>query len=143
MTRAELERVPERVPVEGPLVVWSLGDALLAVPVAAVEEVVPVDDTGRVHARAGELDLAPASLLRVVSRPSHAVVVRAAAEAGERRLALPADRVEGVLGADRAAGIPAPGWLDGIEAPHIASLVRLDTGRVAALLDVAELFRAS
>jgi chemotaxis signal transduction protein len=132
--------------LDGPVLVWRLGGNLLAVDLEFVEEILPVDDTGGVHGRAGALEVLEASVLDATGEPSLAVVVRDTGgqagpdEAGPRRLALPAEQVDGVIHAHQAAGLPGPEWMADICAPRITSLVLLDNGRIAALLNLAELF---
>jgi hypothetical protein len=128
-------------PADGPLLVWRVGDALLAAPLAAVDEVATVGENGRAQARDGEIPVAAGPLPDAARQHRQAVILRRSDVAGEGRLALPADQVDGVVAADQAEALPAPPWLAGIHAPHMAALVRLETGDIAALLDLAELFR--
>jgi chemotaxis signal transduction protein len=132
---------------QGALVVWRLGDALLAVPLHDVDEVVGVDPAGLARAREGPLELRAPPGLELPAASHQAVVVgggeAAPGSARPKRMALAADEVEGVYGSDEASSEAPPTWLGEIGSPHLASLVRLQDGRVAAALDVGALFRAT
>jgi chemotaxis signal transduction protein len=128
-------------PERGSVVVWRLGEALLAVDLDAVDEVVGVEAGGRARARTGLLELVAPPGLTLPTASRQAVVVRGGG--GDRapsRLALAADQVEGVYGADQATTVARPAWLASLDAPHVAGLVQLDDGRLAAALDVGALF---
>jgi hypothetical protein len=111
------------------LVVWSHGEALLAAPLDAVVEVVAVDD-GVAHGRSGELEPRPLPGLPAATG-SRAVVLRT--PAGLR--ALPADEVDGVR-TPPGADAQVPTWLRAVAPEVVDRLVRLDDGRVAAILAV-------
>lgn len=113
------------------VVVWRAGGAILAAPLDAVVEIAAVGDDGRAAGRAGPIPLtSPAGA--EPRAPKRAVVVRV----GERTLALAADAVEGVARSDERVTAPTPRWLRGLAADRIARLVRLEEGRVAAVLDL-------
>jgi len=121
----------------GTLVVWRLGDALLAVPLDAVEEVVAVGGDRQARGREVVLDVVDPPGLPPHESPRHAVIIRAVGTA--RRVALAADQVEGVRDPSDAPALDPPPWLAALASVHTRTLVRLDDRRVAALLDVAAL----
>jgi hypothetical protein len=121
------------------LVVWRSGDALLAVALAAVEAIAPVGADGQALARAGALELRSPPGLPPPAGARQAVVVRRGAGDARQRVALPADHVEGVLEARGPVREPPP-WLAGLGAGHLAGLILLEDGRVAATLDPDSLF---
>jgi chemotaxis signal transduction protein len=100
-----------------------------------------VDEDGRARGRDGEVQIVDSTLPDAAGWHPRAIAFRHAAGASARRLALPADQVEGVVAAQEAAALTPPPWLARIDAPYIADLVRLETGEIAALLDLAELLR--
>jgi chemotaxis signal transduction protein len=119
-------------------VVWRLGELLLAVPLADVEEIAPVDaDTRFASSRGAALEVVPPHGVPMAAEPRRAVVVRGGPGV---RVALAADDVEGVLPAGAAAGVAPPAWLAGLDLRHVAHLVRLADGRIAAVLMVERLF---
>jgi len=117
--------------------VWRSGDALLAVPVDAVLEVTDTDDEGRARSRRGPVPLSAVPGLQPAGHARRAVVVRS----GGTTLALAADEVEGVREYTVRESAPTPPWLGTLPTGHLAGLVRLDEGRVAALLAVDTLHR--
>lgn len=114
-------------------VVWRVGDALLAVPVADTVEVAPVAG-GRAASQLGSLPLHDLPGIPAPGDPRRAVIVRSAAAP----LALPAETVEGVI-PYQPGSAPLPDWLRHLPAPHLDRLVRLDDRRIAALLAVDRL----
>lgn len=125
----------------GPVVLWRLGDALLAIELMAVEEIAPVDAAGRARSREAELEVAVPPGLAPDQPAAAAVVVRMAGAPEPRRMALAAHAVDGVVEGEQVGGVATPAWLEGLEHAHIRALLRLDDGRVAALLDTDALFR--
>jgi chemotaxis signal transduction protein len=130
------------------MVVWRLGDALLAVALGAVDEVVGVGADGRARARGGALELHAPPGLDLPAGSRQAVIIASGAGEGvgagspPQRLALAADEVEGVYEAGDVSPLPPPGWLGRLDAPHLTGLIRLQDGRVAAALDPDALSRA-
>jgi chemotaxis signal transduction protein len=122
----------------GPVLLWRLGEALLAVELTAVEEIAGVDAAGRARTRAGDLPIEAPPGLESAARPARAVVLRPAGLG--RRIALAADEVEGVMEPASPGGLPTPDWLGGLGSPHVRALIRVDDVRVAALLDTDPLF---
>lgn len=114
------------------VVVWRVGDALLAAPVDAVVEIAAVDAAGTVRSRVGALDPRTPPGLEPPEAPVRAVVLRA----GGGHLAMAADHVDGVTAWEPGATAPTPDWLRSLPTGHVASLIRLDQDRVAALLAV-------
>lgn len=127
----------------GPVVVWRLGDALLAVELDAVEAVVSVDTDGRARTRAGLLEITTPPGLDSSGASRHAVVLLRCDGEEEARIALAADEVEGVVEPDDASAVDPPEWLASVESAHLRALVPLADRRVAALLEVAALFQRS
>lgn len=127
------------------VVVWRYDGALLAVPLAAVEEIVSIDGQGRAVARGGALQIVAPPGLGMGAPTRRAVVVRPerasdADEVGEEeRVALAAEEVEGVVEAPVRLDVGSE-WLGGLDLGHLRGLLRLDAGRLAALLDVDSLF---
>lgn len=117
------------------VVVWRLGDALLAAPLAVAVEVAPVGPDGKARTRTGPLELRTPPGLPAPGRSPRAMVLRV----GDELVAMAADDVEGVKSytADRAASLPP--WLRALPAGHLAGLVRVDDGRIAALLAIETL----
>lgn len=125
MPPADRPAAPARV------VVWRLGDALLAVDVDRVVEIAPVDPDGRARSRLGALTLAVPPGLAAPARPQRAVVLRTS----RGPVGAPADAVEGVHEcAPGTVGAP-PAWLAGLSEAGVRALVRLDDRRIAALLE--------
>jgi chemotaxis signal transduction protein len=130
------------------MVVWRLGDALLAVALGAVDEVVGVDADGLARARGGALELRAPPGLDLPPGSRHAVVIASGAGEGagpgspSQRLALAADEVVGVYEAADVSPLPPPDWLGRLDAGHLSGLIRLQDGRVAATLDPDALSRA-
>lgn len=124
-------QAPDRT---GPLqvVVWRLGDALLAAPVALVDEVTPLDREGRARCRTGPLALTPIPALEPGTPARNAVVV----QRGGRRFALPASTVEGVRTVAGDAH-EAPAWLGRRARRRVTGILMLEDDRLAALLDFA------
>jgi chemotaxis signal transduction protein len=111
-----------------PVIVWLTGNAVLAAPVDDVIEVAELDEHGMAHTRDGSLE--PVALPGLNPEAARrAVVVRAA----EGPAAIPADRVEGVVGQEGPVRSP-PEWLAGVTSRHVRGLIRLDDGRIAAVL---------
>jgi hypothetical protein len=138
-------------PADRPVVVWHLRGATLALPLEAVEEIVAVGDDGRARGRAGVLEVVAPPGLEEGEGVRWAVVVRGGrptARGGKRT----ADGGEGgggvALGADLVEGVVVGGvevdvrseWLGGLDLGHLKALLRLDDGRLAALLDLESLF---
>ena len=117
------------------VVVWYVGDAILAAPVETVIEIAPVDREGAVRSRAGTLQLTSPPGLDPPASPERAVVLRNAAGA----VAMAADSVDGVVTCGRGAATSTPEWLRALPTRHLASLIRLDDDRVAAMLAVDSL----
>lgn len=114
------------------MVVWRVGDALLAAPLAAIVEVAPVSADGTATSRLGALELQAAPGLPAPARPRRAVVIRTAGAA----VAIAADDVEGVQPYTEHSAAPTPAWLGTLPTAHLAGLIRLDDDRIAALLAV-------
>lgn len=114
---------------------WRAGDALLALPLEDTVEIAPVGDDGLAMGRDGPLDLAAPPGLPMPRRPARAVVARTAGG----RVAIAADSVEGVLSVAGDGAEPVPAWLRRLSPDHIAGVIRLPGGRVAALLGVEAL----
>lgn len=111
-----------------PVIVWLTGEAVLAAPVDAVLEVAELDEHGMAHTRDGSLEpMVFPGLDAAACR--RAVVVRAA----DGPAAIPANRVEGVVGQQGPVRSP-PEWLAGVAGRHVRGLIRLDDGRIAAVL---------
>jgi hypothetical protein len=138
-------------PADRPIVVWHLRGATLALPLEAVEEIVAVGDDGRARGRAGVLEVVAPPGLEEGEGVRWAVVVRGGrptARGGKRT----ADGGEGgggvALGADLVEGVVVGGvevdvrseWLGGLDLGHLKALLRLEDGRLAALLDLESLF---
>lgn len=117
------------------VVVWHVGDAILAVPVETVVEIASVDRDGTVRSRTGTLQPITPPGLDPPASPERAVVLRNASGS----LAMAADHVDGVTTCERGAATPTPEWLRTLPTRHLASLIRLDGDRVAALLAVDSL----
>lgn len=113
----------------GTVVVWRLGDAFLAVALEHVVEVTAVEN-GAARGRGGAVDLIVPTGLPDPERPTRAVVL----QADDRRLAVPADEVYGTRACDPAGVTAVPDWLAALP-EAFRSLVRVDDGRLAALLD--------
>lgn len=113
----------------GRVVVWSAGESILAAPIDAVIEVTDRDADGRARSRHGPLD--PVALPGVsVDSADRAVILRAAAGP----VALPADRIDGVMPHSGPVSDPPP-WLEAAARGWFRGLVRLEDGRIAAVLD--------
>lgn len=117
------------------VVVWRTGGTLLAVPLESTVEVAPVRGDGRSAGRSGSLPLVTPPGVAWSGDARRAVVVRA----GNGVIALAAESVEGVLTVLPGRAEPTPPWLAGVATRHIARVVRLDGGRVAALLSIDSL----
>ncbi len=116
------------------MVVWQSGEALLALDLDTVEEVVKVEPSAdRAVCRAGELELASLPGMPPSPRTRRAVIVRSSS--GARRMALGAEQVEGVFRYDSSGSLAPPAWLESLELAHLSNLVRLEDGRLAAVLD--------
>jgi hypothetical protein len=125
-------------PADGPIVVWHLRGALLALPLDAVEEIVAIGEDGRARGRAGELEVTAPPGLGSEEGARWGVVLRAPRRAA-RGVALGADQVEGVMaGGDEVDG--GLEWLGVLDLRHLKALLRLEDGRLAALLDLDSLF---
>ena len=112
-------------------VVWRLGEALLAAPLDAVQEVASVTKDGRARTRSGELEpLVPNGL--EVPRPSRRAVVLLV---GDRGVAVAADEVEGVAEVPESMAVAPSEWLGQLDTRHVRAVVRLVDGRLAALLE--------
>jgi hypothetical protein len=117
----------------GAVVVWRRAGALLAAELDAVAEVAAVAGDGVVHARDGDLELTALPGLGD-GGAALAVVLQPVGGAGGRRLALPADTVEGVVAPGELTAEAYPAWMRGLPMPHVRGLLRMDGGRLAALL---------
>jgi hypothetical protein len=134
-------------PADRPIVVWHLRGATLALPLEAVEEIVAVGDDGRARGRAGVLEVMAPPGLEEGEGVRWAVVVRGArprARGGKRAaggggVALGADLVEGVVVGGVEVDVRSE-WLGGLDLGHLKALLRLDDGRLVALLDLESLF---
>jgi hypothetical protein len=142
-------------PADRPIVVWHLRGATLALPLEAVEEIVAVGDDGRARGRAGVLEVMAPPGLEGGEGVRWAVVVRGgrprarggtrAAGGGEGGggggggVALGADLVEGVVVGGVEVDVRSE-WLGGLDLGHLKALLRLDDGRLVALLDLESLF---
>jgi hypothetical protein len=134
-------------PADRPIVVWHLRGATLALPLEAVEEIVAVGDDGRARGRAGALEVVAPPGLEEGEGVRWAVVVRGGrptARGGKRTsggggVALGADLVEGVVVGGVEVDVRSE-WLGGLDLGHLKALLRLDDGRLAALLDLESLF---
>lgn len=115
---------------EGRVVVWRLGDALLAAPLADTIEIAAVAADGLAVSRAGRLALHTPAGIRSRERPTRAVVVRVAG----REVAMAAEEVLGIEPFAPAETAPLPPWLETVPASHVAGLVRLPDQRLAVLL---------
>lgn len=118
---------PESAP--DAVLVWRWGDALLALPVVAVDEVARVGADGQAASRGAAMPVAAIPGLESREAPSTAVIART----GARRVALPAADVEGVV-AVSAAVRDTPGWLGDEARRRIQGVLELTDGRLAAML---------
>jgi hypothetical protein len=123
-------------PESGTLVLWRRGDLLLALPLDTVEEVVSTSTSGPIKGRNGPVNLVDPWPDPGGQRPKQALIVTD----GERRVALPADRVEGLVHQEGRPSLQPPTWLAHLRDPALNALVRVPDGRVAALLDPRTLF---
>lgn len=115
------------------VVVWRVGDVLLAVALDDVMEVAAVGDGRTASARGGALTLTAIRGLDTRAEPAHrAIVVRTSR--GPRAVA--ATEVEGVFESPDIGVHATPRWLEGVETGPVKALVRVDDQRTAALLDV-------
>lgn len=114
------------------VIVWRVGDALLAAPLARTAEIAAVDPDGRAMSRSGPLELQAPPGLPLPRRPHRAVVLRA----GETAVAMAADEVEGVRSYTDRQATATPAWLDSLRTDHLAALILLDDQRIAALLAI-------
>jgi hypothetical protein len=124
---------------------------MLALPLEAVEEIVAVGDDGRARGRAGVLKVVAPPGLGDGEGVRWAVVVRggrltarggkrtAGGGAGGGGVALGADLVEGVMVGGVEVDVRSE-WLGGLDLGHLKALLRLEDGRLAALLDLESLF---
>lgn len=117
---------------EDRVVVWRVGDALLAAPLADTAEIAAVSRDGRALSRSGRLELRTPPGLSPPARPRRAVVLRA----GKAALAMAADEVEGVRPYTERHTPATPAWIGTLKADHLAGLIRLDDDRIAALLAI-------
>jgi chemotaxis signal transduction protein len=125
-------------PEGGEVVVWRWSEALLALPLFAVQEIAKVSArTGRVRTRHGALELEPPPGVTPGRRAPRAVVVRS--RSGTAVKALAADHVDGIL-APGSDVVDLPAWLSSLDARHVSAVIRLEDGRLAALLDLDALF---
>lgn len=117
------------------IVVWRVGEALLAAPLADTVEIAAVAGDGRAVSRSGHLELRTPEGLEPPREPRRAVVVESAAGP----TAMAADEVVGVRShrPGDVAGIPA--WLSEVSDRAVTSLVRLDDDRIVALVAVDRL----
>lgn len=120
---------------EGRVVVWRVGDVLLAARLADTVEIAAVASDGRAVSRSGRLEPRTPPGIPVPERPARAVVVRV----GGREMALAADEVLGIEPFTPGGVAAVPAWLDDLFAPHLTRLVRLPDHRLAALLDLTAL----
>jgi hypothetical protein len=138
-------------PADRPIVVWHLRGATLALPLEEVEEIVAVGYDGRARGRAGVLEVVAPPGLEEGESVRWAVVVRggrATAKGGKRTaggggggggVALGADLVEGVMVGGVEVDLRSE-WLGELDLGHLKAVLRLDDGRLAALLDLQSLF---
>jgi hypothetical protein len=138
-------------PADRPIVVWHLRGATLALPLEEVEEIVAVGDDRRARGRAGVLEVVAPPGLGDGEGVRWAVVVRGGrltARGGKRTaggggggggVALGADLVEGVMVGGVEVDVRSE-WLGGLDLGHLKALLRLEDGRLAALLDLESLF---
>lgn len=125
-------------PADGPVVVWHLHGALLALPLDAVEEIVAIGEDGRAHGRAGDLEVSTPPGLGDGEGVKWGVVLKATRRAAGG-VALGADQVEGVKERGDAVALGSE-WLGGLDLRHLEELLRLEDGRLAALLNLDSLF---
>jgi chemotaxis signal transduction protein len=125
----------------GSVVVWRLGDALLAVEVDVVDQIVSVGPDGRARTRDGDLEVVLPPGVDPEHAPGQAVVVLAGHGPDRSRIAVAAEHVEGVVESGDATALDSPAWLAGLESAHVRSLVQIEGGRVAALLHTAAMTR--
>jgi hypothetical protein len=118
---------------DGPIVVWHLRGALLALPLDAVEEIVAIGEDGRARGRGGDLEVTAPPGLGSGEGARWGVVLRATRSAANR-LALAADQVEGVMAGFEEVEVGSE-WLGVLDLRHLKALLRLEDGRLAALLD--------
>lgn len=116
------------------VLVWSVGGALLAVPIDAVVEVAPFEGD-RTRSRAGRVDLRVVPGLANEGEARHAVILRAATGL----LAIAADQVDGVQTSTPRDQSPTPDWLGALPTEHLGGLLQLPDARIAALLVVDSL----
>lgn len=116
------------------VLVWRLGDALLAAPIDAVVEVAPANG-GSTESRAGRLDVRSVPGLRTRGDAPRAVILRKTSGL----MAIAADEVEGVRTSTGREESPKPGWLRTVPTDHFDGLLQLPGARVAALLAVESL----
>jgi hypothetical protein len=122
---------------DGPIVVWHLRGALLALRLDAVEEIVAIGKDGRARGRGGELEVTAPPGLGSGEGARWGVVLRATHRAA-KRLALGADQVEGVMAGFEEVEAGSE-WLGVLDLRHLKALLRLEDGRLAALLDLDSL----
>jgi hypothetical protein len=125
-------------PADGPIVVWHLRGALLALPLEVVEEIVAVGADGRARGRGGDVEVTAPPGLGSGEGARWGVVLRATRGAASR-LALGADQVEGVMAGFEEVDVGSE-WLGVLDLRHLKALLRLEDGRLAALLDFESLF---
>jgi chemotaxis signal transduction protein len=123
----------------GAVVVWRLGDAVLAVELGAVDRIVPVGPDGRARTHEGSVRVYTPQGIEPARPPRQAVLLHAGP--GGSRLAVAAEHVEGVFDPEDATAIAPPEWLVGLDSTQVRSLIRLVDQRLAVLLDVATLYR--
>lgn len=122
----------------GAVVVWCLGDALLAVELGVVDRIVPVGPDGRARTGDGPVEVCTPQGLEPGRPPRYAVLLRGGRDGS--RLAVAAEHVEGVFEPGDATAVDQPEWLAGLDSAHVRSLIRLADQRLAVLLDVAALY---
>jgi hypothetical protein len=122
---------------DGPIVVWHLRGALLALPLDAVEEIVAIGEDGRAGGRGGDLEVTAPPGLGSAEGARWGVVLKGPRRAA-KRLALGADQVEGVMAGFEEVEAGSE-WLGMLDLRHLKALLRLEDGRLAALLDLDSL----
>ena len=117
---------------DGRVVVWRVGEVLLAARLSDTVEIAAVASDGLAVSRSGRLEPRTPPGIAPPERPVRAVVVRV----GDGEVAMAADEVLGIEPFTPEDSASVPSWLGALSAPHLARLVRLPDHRLAALLDL-------